>query len=262
MAFGDNSGLFTTGVRVNVANNGTNDTTVLDAARANQLVFTNGAAGDDVFTNFGSNDSVVNYQKIFDGNNDGFIQFGPNGILDIDRTSKKNPGSDQINLVGLASNELRYLGSKADAMGANQYVYADSATLRQLHSEFGVSHVTESTVGNDSFDASNGQHVYLFDTALGFNLGGDTITNFGSDDFLVTTSEIYNGGKLGQSIGLGHNGVLDLSGEFENTTGDNGVSTGGQVDIQGVSVLHLDHSETGANGVTYYYYAAGPVPSL
>lgn len=256
MPFGDNSALFTTGVRTDVANNGANDTTVLDATRANQLVFTAGNTGDDVFTNFGSNDSIVNYQKIFDGNNDGFIQFGPNGILDIDRTSKKNPGADQINLVGLASNELRYLGSKA-----GQYVYADSMTLRQLHSEFGVSNVSESQVTNDTFDASSGRHVYLFDTALGFNLGSDTITGFGSDDFLVTTSEIYNGGKLGASLGLGHNGVLDLSGEFENTTGDNGVTHGGQIDIQGVSVLHLDHTEMGANGVEYFFYAAGPVPA-
>jgi hypothetical protein len=257
MAFGDNSALFTSGVRIDVENNGTNDTTVLDATRANQLVFTNGSTGDDLFSNFGANDSVVNYQKIFDGNNDGFIQFGGNGILDIDRTGKKAPGADQINLVGLVSQELRYLGSKA-----GQYVYADSATLRQLHSEFGVSHVSESQVSNDTFNAADGQHVYLYDTALGFNLGSDTISNFGSDDFLVTTSEIYNGGKLGANLGLGHNGVLDLSGEFENTTGDDGVSHGGQIDLQGVSVLHLDHQEVGANGVTYFYYAAGPIPTL
>jgi len=255
MPFGNNNQLFTTGNRIEVANNVVNDAYALDGSRANQLVFSAGSTGDDVFTGFGANDTLINYKQL----SPDFLQFGANGIVDIDRVGEQ-PGADQINLVGLNSHELRYLGSRA---GSGQYVYADAATLRQLVATFGADHVTDSAVTSETFDAAHDGHVYLFDTALGLNLGGDTIQGFGSDDLLVTTSAIFNGrsGDPSSMLSFGKNGVLDLSGEYANSAGDSGADHGGQVALAGVDGLFLVGTQTGANGATYYFYSTESTPS-
>ncbi len=242
MAFGDNSKLITTADNTIMLNNGTNDT-VANTTGATAFSFSAGNTGDDQIENFGKNDTILNYQKIFDGNNDGIIDFGANGILDIDRTSKKNPGADQITLQGMESKQLRYLGEKGGA-----FVYADASVK--------LAGFTEGTVGNDKLDASAGSKKFFYDTALGLNLGGDTITGFGADDQIVTTSQIFNGkagADAGVQIKFGNNGVLDLSGEMMNTKGDDGAAHGGQIDLVGVSGLYLQ-STNEVNGVTYYHY--------
>jgi hypothetical protein len=243
MGLGANANLITTATLNAIANNGTNDVISNDTTDnlATAFSFTNGNTGDDSIENFGKNDSILNYQKIFDGNGDGIIDFGPNGILDIDRTTKKNPGSDQITLQGMESKQLRYLGEKQ-----GYYVYADASVK--------LAGFTEGTVKNDSFNAGTGSYKFFYDTALGLNLGGDTITGFGADDQLVTTTAIFNGAKgPGDLISFGKNGVLDLSGETANTQGDFGESTGGQIDLIGVGGIYLQSTEV-VNGVTYYHY--------
>lgn len=243
MPLGDNSALYTSNVQRNDASaNGDIRTGAVGVSDAYKFGGTN---GDDRILGFEARDSIVNDKAIFDGNGDGFIQFGSNGVLDIDRVTARNPGADQITVGGLASNELRFLGSKSGA-----FVYADSATLKQLGSG-----VTEGTVGNNTFDASTGAETYLYDTALGFNLGGDTITGFGSDDRLVTTSAIYNGPDAGFLITVGNNGVLDLPGSQGGLTGDNGQANGGQIDFGSTTVqFELLSTTVGANGATYYTY--------
>lgn len=260
MAFGNNSTLVTTASQLDIANNGTNDVIPNDATdnQATAFNFTNGNTGDDSIENFGRNDSILNYQKIFDGNNDGIIDFGPNGILDIDRTSRKNPGSDQITLQGFESKALRYLGTKE---GGNQHVYADAATRLDLANVYGFSGVVEGTVANNSFNAGDAAHTYLYDTALGLNLGGDTITNFGNDDLLVTTSAIRNGADAGIKITYGGNGVLDLSGEEVLASGQLGTDHGGQIDLVGTSGLYLVNTIDTGTGVTYYVYGLQPAPT-
>ena len=230
--------------RVNIANNGTSDI-IANTDGATAFSFTNGNAGDDQIENFGKNDSILNYKKIFDGNNDGIIDFGPNGILDIDRTSAKNPGADQITLQGMESKQLRYLGSKE-----GYYVYADASVK--------LAGFTEGTVGNDTFNAATGAKTYFYDTALGLNLGGDTITGFGTDDRIVTTTPIFNGKDAGALITTGRNGVFDLPGDTTPGFGDNGGTHGGQIDLQGVATLAL-LSDGEVNGVHYYYYGIGGV---
>jgi hypothetical protein len=86
MPLGSNTTLITTAAGFNVANNGTNDsytdasvaaaTGKATVGEAVAYVFSAGDTGDDRLENFNHNDSIVNYQQIFDGNNDGIINFG------------------------------------------------------------------------------------------------------------------------------------------------------------------------------------------
>jgi hypothetical protein len=252
MPLGVNATLGTTATLTAVNNNGLND--IIDVSGnglADRIWFTavgSGFAGDETIEGFGKNDTILNHKKIFDGNGDGIVDFGPNGILDIDRVSSKNAGADQITVNGLASGKLRYLGSKGgdSNLADGVHVYAD-ASVR-------LAGFIEGTVGNDSFDASTGDRTYFYDTALGLNLGGDTITGFGSGDRIVTTTKIYNGPDAGVAITFGANGVLDLPDQEDATTGDAGVLGGGQIDfVGGPTELYLINTAT-VDGVNYYYY--------
>ncbi len=251
MAFRNNDTLISTANTQIVAANGADDVYVANGATA--FVIAAGAVGDDSFIGFDSNDSLINSVKIFDGNNDGFIQFGPNGVLDVDRTARNNPGNDQLQLVGTESDivEIRYLGAKG-----GQHVYADSATLKNLWAPFGANNVVEGDVSDDTFDMSGGARVLLHDNALGLNLGGDTITNFGSDDLLVTTSQLFDRDNSGV-VTFGSNQVLDTSGAEGPSDTDPSTGPGGQLDFNSpddLSVTFLGSNEI--NGVTYYYYGS------
>jgi len=238
MPFGDNSGLIKEAILHAIANNGTNDI-ISNEAGASAFRFGNNA-GDDLIEDFGKNDSIITAHKIFDGNGDGIVDFGPNGILDIDRTTAKLAGANQITLQNMDSKQIRYLGTKEGF-----YAYAD-ASVR-------LAGFTEGTVGDNWFDGGTGAKKFFYDTDLGLNLGGDTIINFGVDDRIVTTSKIYNGPDQGAAITFGHNGVLDLPGRVDGFTGDLGAFQGGQIDLVGQHEVFLLDTQT-VNGVTYYYY--------
>jgi hypothetical protein len=112
-------------------------------------------------------------------------------------------------------------------------------------------------------NAAAGAKTFLYDTALGLNLGGDTITGFGSDDFIVTTTKIHNGADAGAVITFGKNHVLDLPGDTDGVKGDVGPAQGGQIDFAGVAIDHLNLIKTVAGeGVTYYYYGTGTSDAL
>lgn len=250
MAFRNNDALIVTSTEVDVIANNANDVYVATGATA--FVIASGEVGDDTLLGFNNNDSILNSQKIFDGNNDGFIQFGPNGLLDIDRVSRKNAGTDQLSVGGAndAVTELRYLGTKA-----NQFVYTDSSTLKALWTDFGgQANVMEGTVGNDAIDFSTGSKTLLVDNALGLNLGGDTLTGFGSNDLLVTTSKLYD--RTGNDIvTFGNNDVLDVSGAAGPNSSDPTTGPGGQlafVSPDHQSVHYLGSKVIG--DVEYYFY--------
>ncbi|MBD8679046.1 hypothetical protein [Sphingomonas sp. CFBP 13720] len=249
MAFRNNDTLIQTANTQVVAANGGDDVYVATGATA--FVIAAGAVGDDSFIGFDSNDSLINTVKIFDGNNDGFIQFGPNGVLDIDRTTRNNPGNDQLQLVGPESDivEIRYLGAKG-----GQHVYADSATLKNLWTEFGAARVTEGTVGNDTINFGASSKVLLVDNALGLNLGGDTLTGFGNDDLLVTTSQLFD--RTGNEIvTFGQNQVLDVSGAEGPKSSDPTTGPGGQLDFNAPNLQDVHYLGTNViNGVEYFYY--------
>ncbi|PAX06337.1 hypothetical protein CKY28_17820 [Sphingomonas lenta] len=253
MPLGDNSSLYTTSERVDIAFNNSNDEydTFDYSALAVSFYFGNGTTADDSLVNFGKNDTVVNFKQIFDGNGDGIVAFGGNGVLDIDRTGSggNRAGEAQITVNSGDADilALRYLGSKGgDPNGNGGHVYADASTR--------LAGFTEGTVSNDNFNAATGNFTYFYDTALGLNLGGDTITGFGAGDRIVTTTRIHNGPDAGALITFGANGVLDLPGEMDGVKGDIGPAQGGQIDFGGsVSSLVLLNTVAG-DGVTYYYY--------
>lgn len=252
--FRDNSALITTGVSVLVAANGSDD--VFDAGGgAHVFAIADGTVGDDTFLNFGSDDSLLTRKKIFDGNNDGFIAFGPNGVLDVDRTGggASRAGADQLTLTGSGDNailEVRYLGEK----GGN-HVYANSATLRNLYDEFGQSSVVEGQVGDDAINLGTGAKVLLHDNGLGLNLGGDTVSGFGSDDLFVTTSMLFDK-TSNDVVNFGGNDVLDIAGVGGPKSSDPSTGPGGQVDFVGIDGLaYLGTNQI--NGVDYYYYGTG-----
>lgn len=260
MAFRDNSALISTAARVDVEADGEAGTFTQAADGATAFVIADGAVGDDTFLGFGNDDSLIAGRRIFDGNGDGFIQFGPNGVLDVDRSSRTNPGEDQLQLVGTgddAITEIRFLGSKG-----GQFVYADSSTLRNLAGAFGDTNlqndagnsVVEGTVGDDTINAGDGAKVILQDNALGLNLGGDTITGFGDDDLLVTTAQLFDSEGDGD-IEFYTNEVLDVSGAEGPNSSDPRNGPGGQLDFNDSDLQSLDYLGSNViNGVTYYYY--------
>lgn len=256
--WGANSTLITTAQQYVVkagseaGNGSTNDTHVAFESGATAFIFENGNVGDDTLLNFSSNDTILNTKAIFDGNGDGFIAFGANGVLDIDRETKKKAGADQIQVVGTddkALTELRYLGTK-DGL----FAYADSATLKNLWGQFGASNVMEGKVGNDSHSFAGGDKVLLVDNALGLNLGADTLTDFGTGDLLAFTSKLYD--RTGNGVvSFGNNNVLDVSGATGPQPTDPKVGPGGQIDFTAPEHLSIKYLGEGSiNGVTYYYY--------
>lgn len=230
------------------------------------------SVGDKQFNDFGSNDSLITTNEIFDGNGDGIIVLGPNALLDVERraggTSSSATGTAQFNLLGpdgQALEAVRFLGSKSgnnDSGGAtvgqtdqdNYYVYANAETrfaLQDYVAANGGGTVVEGTVDDDTLTGTAGVDYFLYDTALGLNLGGDTVT-VQAGDYIVTTSEIFNRNGNGQ-ITFGNNGVLDLPGSEGGMAGDPNGGPGGQIDFFGTDALRIAQEVT-INDVTYYFY--------
>ncbi|MPT47850.1 MAG: hypothetical protein E2598_05415 [Sphingobium sp.] len=246
MAFGDNSTLTTTGSRTNV--DVSEGDIFAGTVGANQFVIDQYDAtltGNLTIENFGKNDSILTTKKIFDGNNDGIINFGDNAVLDVERTGSgsKRAGDTQIGISGEdgAVTGLRYLGEK-DGLHA----YAQ-LSVRQAG-------WTEGKVSNDTFNAGTGSYTYLYDTALGLNLGADVINNFGSDDRIVTTSALFDA-DINSTVTFGKNGVLDLPGADGPAASDPAGGPGGQIQFTGLSAISFAGHEN-IGGVDYYYYTA------
>lgn len=251
MGFRDNSALIRTAATVNVEANGADDV-YSGASGATAFVIADGAVGDDNFLDFGSDDSLITGRRIFDGNGDGYIQFGANGVLDVDRTSARRAGEDQLQLVGGSDStitEIRYLGSKG-----GQFVYADAGTRRELIDALDGFQVVEGTVADDTLSGASGATAFLYDNALGLNLGGDVINGFGNDDLLVTTSKLFD--RTGNDIvTFSNNLVLDLSGANGPQSSDPATGPGGQIDLNAPNRLAVSYLGEGEiDGVTYYYY--------
>lgn len=257
--FRDNSTLITSATKVDILLNNSADV-YNGSAGATAFVFKEGNAGDDTLNGFSSNDSILNYKQIFDGNGDGFIQFGANGELDIDRTSRKNAGNDQIQVSGDNGpvTELRYLGSKGGTGDNGLHVYANSATLKNLWiSEFGGrANVMENKVGNETYDFAGANKTLLIDNALGLNMGQDVLTNFGAGDKIVTTAKLFDN-TTNNVVGFGKNFVLDVSGSMGPQSTDPKMGPGGQIDISSPDVTKIKYAGSEVHGgVTYYIYEA------
>lgn len=271
MALSANNTLITSANVTNIDANGTNDTYV-GTDHADAFVIADGNTGKDAIVGFDVNDVLINSKKIYDGNKDGYIDFGPNSVLDVDRTSSRNAGQDQIAVSGEGNQRvttIRYLGYKD---GGYAYGAADVRDnfLGHFKSGFDSTHgVTggdaaiqtfqykyDSSVASDTYDFGKGSSVLLIDNADGLNFGGDTINNFGNDDLLVTTSKLYDSNSSG-FVTFGGNKVLDLSGSDGPQSTDPQGGPGGQVDVNNPDkqvVAYLGQETIG--GTTYYIYGA------
>ena len=264
-----NTTLITTAETINLVADGGISNEYSGAGGAKAFVIANGNVGDDSIINFGADDSIITGKKIFDGNGDGYIAFGSNNTLDVDRTSSRNPGEDNISVQGTGGSAdnvsvIRYLGTKE-----GKFVYADAGTRDALLGHFtsgfsstnggGDSSITQTTridndVSDNTFAFGAGSVALLTDNALGLNFGGDTITGFGDDDLLVFTSQILD--RTGENIiTFGKNLVLDLSGADGPLNSDPNGGPGGQFDFAGKTQIFYLGEKT-IDGTSYYYYGA------
>jgi hypothetical protein len=278
MAFRDNSTLIRTATKVDILANGAEGgsdvysgvggTVSNPTARSTAFVIADGNTGDDAIRNFGSDDSIINGKAIFDGNKDGYISFGSNNVLDVDRTSARNAGADQITVGGTGGElvtTIRYLGTKDGG-----FVYADASTRDQLLGHFSSgfesnngggdlsvqaqSRHIDNSVADDTWNFDAGSVALLTDNKLGLNFGGDTINGFGDDDLLIFTSKLYDNDNSGE-VTFAKNLVLDLSGANGPKGSDPRVGPGGQLDLNAPdqqSVFFIGEKHIGET--TYYYY--------
>lgn len=238
--------------QIDVVANNRNDTHYADGDgfKLNAaFVIADGDVGDDTFLFFEHDDSIITGKKIFDGNNDGFVGFGKNGLLDIDRVNSKKAGNDQLSLSNGNEKitELRYLGEMN-----GQYAYADAETFHDFSKLF--SSKTESKIGADTFDGG----TILYDNQLGLNLGDDTILS-AKDLKIVTTVALRD--ENGDGFVDSHFGMVD--GKFFSVmaiTGDGRTADDcGSIRIMDGGTLHLDQTVIDlVTGQTFYVY----VPSL
>jgi len=281
MAFAANSTLITSAERIDITANGTSGDTYQSAVEgrnaATAYVIADGDVGDDAIVGFSSNDTIITGKAIYDGNKDGYISFGDNGVLDVDRTSSKNAGNDQISVLGSGNDRvltIRYLGSKDGG-----FAYGDAGVRDNLLGHFssgsdnshgtttagdsvvgGFAYKYDSQVTSENFDFGKGASVLLIDNATGLNFGSDFIKDFGSDDLLVTTSKLYdsNGSNI---VTFGGNKVLDLSGSTGPSSSDPAGGPGGQVDTTDTSYQGKYEAvgflgQQTIDGTTYYYYGS------
>jgi Ca2+-binding RTX toxin-like protein len=205
---------------------GAGDDQHIGGAGNDRFVFSLAAeTGSDTIIDFQKVDLFVSDARLRDGNNDGIINFGSNGVLDLDA------GNDTVAFTGIAPQSgLRFLGQ----LGDGNFAYADAAT-RPMGA-------TEGTLAGDSLSGAGGARSFFFDTALGLDFGNDRITDFGNDDLLVTTTAIADNNSDGR-IDFGGDRTLDLA-------------DGTEVRINNGSLrsLEFDGSVT-MNGATYFVYS-------
>lgn len=193
-------------------------------------VDTASASGHDRIYNFGSADVLLTTAALYDGNRDGIVSFGKNGILDLD-----GPGgtSDSIVFSG-GTKSLRSLGESGGL-----HVYASGDTR--------PAHAIEGTLGSETLHgdvAGSRAETFFYDTALGVALGTDRIDSFGTNDILVTTAPISDANGDGV-INFGRGNVLDIIGTHISMHSTNG-STIGSLEFDG----QVEHG-----GSTYYVYS-------
>lgn len=216
---------------VKIVSTAANETFVGTAAK--EVISFNLAAktGTDTIKSFGKDDVLVFSSALKDGNNDGIITFGKNGVLDLANGSK-------LVLPELKSG-LRLLGKDQDG-----FVYGD-ASVRPKSAQESKLAVADKLSGEHADKLVN---KFFFDTALQRQLGADNIIEFGKKDILVTTT------KLGD--GVAGSKISAEGGAFELEHGGHALGSVAISDTAGnaVSVLEFD-GEHVTNGVHYFVYS-------
>lgn len=223
-----------------VDGSGAADQMLTGADYHNSFFFGGDDSGDDSITNFAADDIIVTDVALRDGNGDGIIGFGRNGIL--------NTASGSVAITGTSA--LRFLGEACEG----SFVYADAAVRPDGAQEGKV--LSDDVLSGDAGDAM--ADIFFFDTALDLALGDDTIANFGANDILVTTTKVFDRNNDG-TVGFGSDGILDLPGGVGGPGDPGSPGEGGMVTITNmmggaVSALEYDGSVE-RDGVTYYVYS-------
>jgi len=224
------SGLAVTSIVV--ASQTSADETLTGTAAAESFYFATSLGGHDRIAGFGANDAFVVDHKLYDSDNNGIVTFGSNKVLDLDPSGR---GGDTVKIEGISpSKGLRYLGEQG-----GHHVY-ESAVVHYAGSQ-------ESTVGDDAFGGTRKADAFFFNTALGLDLGDDTVIQFSTGDRIVTTTQLAQDADGHVDL---NNGTLSL--------GQQGGVSAGTVELldasgQQVGGLHL-MSEQQMNGLTYYSY--------
>ncbi len=204
---------------------GAGDDQFIGGAGLDRFTYSLGAdTGDDTILDFTKTDVFVADARLRDGNGDGIIQFGANAVLDLG-------AGDTVAFTAVdPMSGLRFLGQ----LGDGGFAYADAATRPDG--------ATEGTLASNLFNGGNGIQRFFFDTALGLGFGNDRITDFGTDDILITTSAIADNNGDGQ-IAFSGNRSVELA-DGTSITINNG----------DVRSLEFDGS-TIQNGVEYFVYS-------
>lgn len=210
-------------------------------------------SGGDTIVDFSKQDTFIVSRRLSDGNKDGLISFGDNGVLNLNRPRDDsedaipNRNEDTVAFLGLdPAAGLRFLG-KTEIDGFDYYSYADASTR--------PAGAIEGTLADNMLSGTAARDVFFFDTALMLdfadpfqgttleqNFGDDRITGFGADDLLVTTAAIADANGDGR-IGFGRDRILELSDGTSVTINDGAVRA-----------LEFDGSVT-REGATYFVYS-------
>ncbi|MBB5699328.1 Ig-like domain-containing protein [Sphingomonas yantingensis] len=196
---------------------------------ANSFFFDEGVTGNDRIVNFEKNDVLVFDKMLYDGNKDGIIALSGN-VVSIDAPKS----GDMLKIDGVSA--LRFLGID----DAGHAVYGD-ASVRPRGAK-------ESTLADNTFSGDKGdkkKDVFFFDTALGADLGSDTINLFGKRDLIATTTKLADGNNDG--IVTGDGGLFALG------DGLGSIALKGSAGAA-VSSIEFDGTVVRDN-VTYYVYS-------
>ncbi|WP_036294497.1 Calx-beta domain-containing protein [Methylosinus sp. PW1] len=198
--------------------------------------------GKDVITAFGHDDVLLLTKAFYDSNNDGIINAGSNFTFAVD-----GPGSADTLTLRNGVDSLRLIG-KTDA---GLYVYGDTDVRPTGAVESHIGDETLSGTGN-----AKKPTTFFFDNALDIDLGDDTVTKFGANDLLVTTSPIE---AVNGKIAVDETGGYALPGGAGDVNDSYYAGEGGHVaiyDTAGKAIASLEFDGVMQhNSVNYYVYS-------
>lgn len=192
--------------------------------------------GADTVKGFGREDVLVAKKALPDGDRDGLVALAKDGTLDL------GSGGGTVKMAGVGAG-LRLVGHTAEG-----YVYgaADVRPAGALEGKLGSADALKGDAGDKKANA------FFFDTALGMDMGHDTVAGFGAKDVLVTTSALADV-AAGRGVSAGAGGF--------SFAGGGGVAV---TDAAGhaVTTLEFDGDQV-IGGVHYYAYSlAGSAAGL
>ena len=211
---------------------GAGNETFVGTAQSDHFVFDQSKKiGADTIIGFGKSDVLVTHEALTDGNGDGLITFGADGVLHL--------GSEAgtITMAG-SPTVLRALGHTDEG-----FIYGDASARPNsaLEGKMGAGDILTSDKGDKLATK------FFIDNALGLNLGEDELVLFGAKDILVTTAKLGDE-VVGSTLASGGSSFDLLRGGHD--LGQLSIS-----DVAGKDVTSLEFSgEYVAGGVHYFVY--------